>query len=158
MDNKVNPYSVEDIYDLLSGTTIDVPNVVVHVDALHESGYNLDALFKGNFSIILYLPGDGEVGHFTLLTDLGDNMLEYFDSLAGSIPEQVAELARRNGKRILTNKVRLQELNSNTCAKWCVARLFALPNSLKRFVTLYTGHTLSPDTLVNNIFVLKVPK
>jgi hypothetical protein len=59
MDNKVNPYSVEDIYTILSGTSIDVENVVVHVDALHESDYNLDLLFKGNFSLTTDFPAFG---------------------------------------------------------------------------------------------------
>ena len=157
MDNEVPPFSLEDIHAFLTGTTIDVPNIVVHVDSLRERDYNLDAIFQGNFSLVLFLPNPlQEVGHFVLLTQLSEHTLEYFDSYAQPVPEPVRELAKANGMRVLTNKTRLQEKTSNTCAKWCIARLFSLPNSLDRFVSLYTGHkTLSPDVMVNNVFVLK---
>jgi hypothetical protein len=38
------------------GTSIDVRNIVVHVDGLQESGNNLDAIFGDNFAVILFLP------------------------------------------------------------------------------------------------------
>jgi hypothetical protein len=56
MDNTTQPFSLEDIYDILSGTSIDVRNIVVHVDGLQESGNNLDAIFGDNFAVILFLP------------------------------------------------------------------------------------------------------
>lgn len=157
MNNNVEPFSVEDIYTFLTGTAIDVPNIVVHIDALEESGFNLEALFKGNFSIILYIPNlVEEVGHFVLLSHLTDKTMEYFDSFAQEPPPSVRELVKRNGMRMRTNDVVLQDKKSNTCAKWCIARMFSLPNTLKSFQELYTSHkTLSSDVLVNNIFVLK---
>lgn len=157
MNNKVQPFSLEDIYTFLTGTAIDVPNIVIHIDSLEESGYNLEALFKGNFSLVIFIPHPVEqVGHFVLLSHLSEKTLEYFDSFAQDPPQSVRELAKRNGMRLLTNHTVLQDVESNTCAKWCIARMFSLPNSLERFTQMYTGHkTLSPDVLVNNIFVLK---
>lgn len=157
MDNKAPPFSLEDIYTFLTGTAIDVPNIVIHIDALEESGYNLDSLFRGNFSLILFIPhATEEVGHFVLLSHLTEKTLEYFDSFAQDPPASVKELAKRNGMRLAKSSTVLQALDSNTCAKWCIARMFSLPNSMENFVQLYTDHkTLSPDVLVNNIFVLK---
>lgn len=157
MDNKVEPFSVSDIYTFLTGTAIDVPNIVIHVDAITESNYNLEALFKDNFSLIIFIPNSvEEVGHFVLLTQTGAKTLEYFDSFAQEPPIAVKELAKTNGMRVVTGDVVLQDKKSNTCAKWCIARMFSLPNSLSSFYSLYSGHkTLSPDVLVNNIFVLK---
>jgi hypothetical protein len=157
MDSKTPPFSLEDIHSFLTSASFDVASSVIHVDSLAEEGYKLEAIFRDKFSVVLFLPNpNGEVGHFTLLTHLSDKTLEYFDSYARDPPEQVRELAKHNGMRILRNKVQLQEIDSNVCAKWCIARLYSLPNSLTSFLKLYTGHReLSPDTLVNNIFVLK---
>ena len=157
MNNQVAPFSLEDIHTFLTGTSIDVPNIVVHLDSLAELQYNLDSIFRGNFSLILFLPNPvEEVGHFVLLTHLSDKTLEYFDSFAQPPPDSVKELGKRNNLRIVSNSTILQDAKSNTCAQWCIARMFSLPNSLNHFVELYTNHkTLSPDVLVNNVFVLK---
>lgn len=157
MNNKVEPFSLEDIHTFLTSTSIDVPNIVIHIDTLAESNYNLEALYKNNFSLILFIPDSvSEVGHFVLLSHISDNTLEYFDSFGRVPPESVLQLAKQNNMRLIHNKIQLQDKISNTCAKWCIARLFSLPNSLKSFIELYSGHkTLSPDVLVNNIFVLK---
>lgn len=159
MNDNLEPLSVSDIYQFLTGTAIDVPNIVIHADAIEESGYNIDALFKGNFSVIVYTPHPTEeVGHFTTLSHLSGDTLEWFDSFAQPPPETVLELAKRNNMRLKTNKVELQDRTTNVCAKWCVARIFSLPISLKSFVEIYTGHkTLTPDVLVNNIFKIKKP-
>lgn len=159
MNDSLEPLSVNDIYLFLTGTAIDVPNVVIHLDAVEESGYNLEGLFKGNFSVIVYQPHPTEeVGHFLLLSHLGEKTLEWFDSFAQEPPDSIRELARRNGMKLLTNKVQLQDKSTNVCAKWCVGRMMSLPITLKSFVEIYTGHkTLSPDVLINNIFKLKKP-
>lgn len=161
MNSKTQPFSAEDIHTILSNASIDVANIVVHIDLLRERQYSLPAIFGENFSLILFLPNpDPEVavGHFVLLSHLSDNTLEYFDSYAGEVPEAVRELAKRNNMRIKANKVRYQEEVSMTCAKWCVARIFSLPSTLAQFEELYTGHKLSPDVLVNNLFRLKKPR
>ena len=157
MDSKTPPFSIEDIHSFLTSASFDVANNVIHIDSIAEVGYDLEVIFKDKFSTILFLENpNGRVGHFVLLTHLSNKSLEYFDSYGREPPEQVRALAKHNGMRIFHNKVQLQERDSNVCAKWCLARIYSLPNSLASFLKLYTGHReLSPDTLVNNIFVLK---
>ena len=157
MDSKTPPFSIEDIHSFLTSASFDVANNVIHVDSLEESGYNLETIFRDKFSVVVYLTNpSSEVGHFVLLTHLSNKSLEYFDSYGREPPEQVRALAKHNGMRVLRNKVQLQAVDSNVCAKWCLARLYSLPLSLTNFLKLYTGHRdLTPDELVNNIFVLK---
>lgn len=158
MDNTTQPFSLEDIYDILSGTSIDVKNIVVHVDGLQESGNNLDAIFGDNYAVILFLPNsnpDDPVGHFVVLSHL-ESGLEYFDSFGRAPPPQVVTFAAANGLSLVHNKKKLQDIRSDTCAKWCVARIFSLPTSLVDFVEIFSGHkTLRADVLVNNVFKLK---
>lgn len=158
MNNSTQPFSLEDIYDILSGTSIDVRNIVVHVDGLAESGNNLDAIFGDNFAVILFLPNSDPqdpVGHFVTLSHL-DSGLEYFDSFGREPPPQVVAFAAANGLPLAHNKKKLQDKRSDTCAKWCVARIFSLPIPLEDFVEIYSAHkTLRADVMVNNVFKLK---
>lgn len=157
MSDYTNPYSVEDIYSILSNTSIDIKNVVVHIDGFSESNYNLELLFKNNYSIIIYIPiPEQEVGHFVLLSHLEGNHLEYFDSFGKPPLEEVVLFAKRNSMKLTWNKVVLQEIQNDVCAKWCVSRMFSLPISLKDFVEIYTEHkTLKPDEIVSQLFILK---
>ena len=158
MNNSTQHFSVEDIYNIFFGTSLDVRNIVVHIDGLAESGNNLDAIFRDNFAVILFLPNSDPqepVGHFVTLSHL-ESGLEYFDSFGREPAPQVVTFAAANGLPLVHNKKKLQDKRSDTCAKWCVARIFSLPLPLEDFLEIYSGHkTLRADVLVNNIFKLK---
>ena len=157
-------YSVDDIYNFLTNASIDVENLVMHVEFIEELDYNLSNIFNKNFSVILFikspafdetLPNDveGNIGHFVLLSQLTDNKLEYFDSLAGEIPEIVKKLADINRMEIISMSKPLQTRESYICAKYCISRMQSLPLSLTLYQNLLRNHkTMSPDEIIHNLY------
>jgi hypothetical protein len=102
--------------------------------------------------VILFLPNtdpEDPVGHFVTLSHL-DSGLEYFDSFA---PPQVVAFAEANKLPLTHNKKKLQDKRSDTCAKWCVARIFS-SHPLEDFVEIFSEHK-TLRVLVNNLFKLK---
>jgi hypothetical protein len=85
-----------------------------------------------------------------------DSGLEYFDSFGRDHHPTSRCFRRSNGLPLTHNKKKLQDKRSDTCAKWCVARIFSLPIPLEDFIEIFSGHkTLRADVLVNNLFKLK---
>jgi hypothetical protein len=149
------PLSSDVIESHLGGDYQQITGIVVHVDDLNAPS---DPLAE-RFSIIVFLPGiprGNPVGHFCLLSEIGsEGLLEWFDSTAQEIPPQVRDYAERRGKRIVYCNKALQALNTNTCGKWCIARLQSLPTSLGDFYKLFENKHFSPDEVVDKLIVLK---
>lgn len=142
--------NLERFLDASSGQ--DAEGIVTH---LHDLNSGEDPLEKRFATIVFLPPRAGTVGHFCLLSDWGTN-LEWFDSLAGTIPEEVQRYAEKRQLPIAYNRIALQGKTSNVCGKWCLARMYSLPTSIGEFVKIYKGNKYySPDEIVNKQIVLK---
>lgn len=149
-----SPLSSDIIEHHLGGDYQQSEGIVVHIDDLNIS--TADPLTE-RFSIIVFLPGmeGNPVGHFCLLSELDDRTLEWFDSTAQDIPPQVRSYAESHGKRLIFSTKAVQARNTNTCGKWCIARMQSLPTSLADFFKLFDNKHFSHDQVVDKLIVLK---
>lgn len=146
------PINSENIEHFLGGEYQQAQGIVTHVADLNGP---LDPL-ENRFAAIIFLPPqEGTIGHFCLLSEVGDH-LEWFDSLAQPIPQLVQQYANRRNLKTLYNTTRVQSLTSNTCGKWALARLQSLPTPLHDFIQIFMENKrLSPDEIVDRLIVLK---
>lgn len=144
-----NPLSTGDIHNILTTSSQDYEDCIVHIDSIEKSNYNIDALFRNRYAIILFLENPlQEVGHFTLLSHLKSDKLEYFDSFGKEPPESVVKLAQINNMKLTWNKEQLQDDRSNTCARHCILRMTSLPTNLTNYLKLFDNKSMSPDEIV----------
>lgn len=164
MNNPEVAYSITDIYNFLSSGSIDIEKSVMELNFLEKLEFNKELLFENTHSIILFvpsptfdqeLPDDSEsnIGHFVLLSLLTQNIIEYFDSLAGPIPDLVLKFAEVNQLEIKSMKSPLQGRKSYICAKYCISRMQSLPLSLSKYTDILQNHkTLSPDQIIHSLY------
>ena len=164
MNKSETAYSISDIYNFLSSGSIDIEKSIMEVDYIAKVNYNKELLFDKTYSIILFIPSphynenlspDSEqnIGHFTLLSLLDEKTVEFFDSLAGEIPEIVKDFALHNNLSIKSLKNPLQSKKSYICAKYCISRMQSLPLSLKNYEDLLRNHkVLSPDEIIHFLY------
>lgn len=154
------PYSTEDIQNILTKSSTDLENAVLHIDAIQELNYDLEKIFGNRSSIIFFIPNINnadDVGHFVLLTHVSNDNIEYFDSF-GNLPHAfVMEIVRRNkGMTITYSKRKLQNKNSYICGKYCLLRMQSQPSHLDDFIDiLLSNKRLSPDKVVDTLIKTK---
>jgi len=151
--SKTRPYSVEDIHNILSNSSLDMENSVLHIDSLKELDYNLEKIFGERYSIILFIPNEDpliKIGHFVLLSWLEEKLLEYFDSFAQEPHDFVKELVKMNNLKLRTSSQKLQEDDSLVCSKFCLLRMQSLPTHLDNFIKILKNNDkLTPDQIVD---------
>jgi len=153
--------SSAEIQAFLTNQFHEMGDFVTDLDRIRDSGYSYDSVFgPDRHSRIIYLKNTGtEIGHFTLLSDLGDHF-EWFDSTAGELPEVLAEFCRRNkpNSYVAGVKERLQSKDSYICGKWCIMRYMSLPTTLSDFIEIFTASKskLTPDSVVDRLIQIKL--
>jgi hypothetical protein len=92
---------------------------------------------------------NNSVGHFVCLSRKASGQEEYFSSY-GHVPGYAIAKTYSDPHKFdklfsgkpLVNKTRFQTKDhSNTCARWCLARVMLAPLSLKSFQTLFMSRT-----------------
>ena len=115
------PYNTKDIYNVLTSPSANYEDSVYHIELIELMNYNLDAIFKERYSIILFIENPtSEIGHFVLLSHISKDKLEYFDSFGREPPDSVKKLAEINEMKLSYNTVQIQDTKSNVCAKYCL--------------------------------------
>lgn len=160
MSHQSSAFSNHEIEAFLNGKAINAHNCVIPIEFLTTRDYNLDLIFNDRFFTVLFLGGDLDIGHFTLLSHLtgsdGKDFLEYFDSTGGPLPDLVLELAKRNNLLVMYSNEKLQEYDTFTCAKWCISRILSLPIPLSMFVDIFKSNKkYKPDEIVDALYILK---
>jgi hypothetical protein len=111
---------------------------------------------NGRVFCLLYTRGS-DVGHFVLISKQHQNKktyIEYFDPF-GEIPD-IPTNGKTNIMDKLTpytvqlNKVRLQNITSSHCGRWCILRAISIDTPLHEFINVFTK-TMSPDDMVNRL-------
>lgn len=141
------PLGSQEIESFLRGDSQEINGWVIHIDNL-----DLNDPFGGDrYSRIIFIENPNtNVGHFTLLSDFGD-YFEYFDSLAGDIPDKIMQL----NSTIKYLQEPLQSESSNVCGKWCILRHLSLPTELDQFYEIFKKK-MEPDEMVERILQLKL--
>ena len=144
------PYNTKDIYNVLTSPSANYEDSVYHIELIELMNYNLDAIFKERYSIILFIENPtSEIGHFVLLSHISKDKLEYFDSFGREPPDSVKKLAEINEMKLSYNTVQIQDTKSNVCAKYCLLRMQSLPSKLSDFINMLTNNkSLSADKIV----------
>ena len=134
-------------------------NSFVKNDTIVELGdlgqfHSLDQLFGDRyFKIVFIRRGDG-IGHWTLLTHLGDTSMEYFDPSGHPPPEEVLEWGTNVGLTTIDySNTQLQHQDSFHCGRFVLARISSQPTSLDDFIAvLSSSKRYSPDDIVGMLF------
>lgn len=154
--NESIPFYSSEIEEFLTGKYLNVQNCTLKIEKIEELNYTIDAVFGNRFFTIIYLTNpESEVGHFTLLSHF-EGEIEFFDSTGNKVPDIIKKFAEINGMKLVTNKKVLQGRETNTCAKWCIARILSLPLKLDVFQKIFNGNRhYKADDIVNNLYILK---
>lgn len=120
-------------------------------------------LFHGKKAVIILMSIEGpdapSVGHWIALLDMGDHY-EHFDSYGLSADEELSltheepyltKLIAQADMRVQDSSARFQSMrdHTNTCGRWCVARVKLGNRDLEEFQKLIeTAHTV-PDVTVS---------
>lgn len=156
METQSIPFFSNEIEEFLNGKDLNAQNCTLKIEKIEELNYNIDAVFGNRFFTVIFLTNPtSEVGHFTLLCHF-EGEIEFFDSTANKVPEIIKHFAKINKMKLIVNKKVLQGSESNTCAKWCIARILSLPLKLVEFQKIFSGNRhYKADDIVNNLYVLK---
>lgn len=149
-----------DIEDFLGAKFHKMEDFMLHIDELKASAYDHNVVFGGHrHSRLIFLENPGtRIGHFTLLSDLGESY-EFFDPTGTAEPPQaVSDFARVNNKRLimLKKEYRLQSPNTYTCGKWCILRYMSLPTPLEEFAEIFLAKKkIEPDVVIDRLIKVK---
>ena len=115
--------------------------------------------------IVLYMMKGRSVGHYSAILKRG-GQFEYFSSYAlrpeaemAALHESPGKMLRLLGSKYTQTKVRLQPMrNSNTCARWALARVSLDTLNVRDFVSLFSRKLSlqTPDDIctLSTIFAL----
>lgn len=136
----------------LIGNEYAVHEAVIRMEEL-EKYSSLDALLGPRYYKILFITRKEGIGHYVLLTDLGEGNVEYFDS-AGNPPHPVfEEWAAGIGIKDIAFVTRpLQAEDSYNCGRFVLARISSQPSSLLEFLEVFNQSALTPDAIVRILF------
>lgn len=152
--NKHQVLSYQDLRNFSKAHGFD-EECIIRIEELQHI-QNLDQLFGQRFFCYVFstIPGEN-IGHFTLLSHIEYEKIEYFDSFA-RVPDEVKEFVERlNLKCIHLNKP-LQNKNSFLCGKWCMMRLSSIPTSLDIFYNIFsTNNIFTADQMVDKLIQVK---
>jgi hypothetical protein len=160
LDNPGKALGSLDIEDFLAAKFHNMKDFMLHIDEIKSSAYDQDTIFgEHRHSRLIFLENSGtRIGHFTLLSDLGESY-EFFDPTGTEEPPQpIADFARVNNKRLvmLKKEHRLQSPNTFTCGKWCILRYFSLPTTLEEFAEIFLSKKkIEPDVAVDRLIKVK---
>lgn len=156
MDKPTAALNDKDIERFLSGQFHNMLDFTVDLDIIAAG--DLDSIMgPDRHSRIIFIENPGSrIGHFTLLSHLGDH-LEWFDPRGGPPPEEIIDFSRRAGLKLrgLQPHAKLQGPTTYVCGKWCILRYLSLPTSMEDFVNIFRKLKDSPDSVVDKLIRLK---
>ena len=161
MNNPDSALGSNEIQSFLSSQFHDMGNFVVDLPFIVNSGYDPKQVFGSHrHSRIIFIENpNSDIGHFTLLTDMGDHF-EWFDSTGQYPPDELIQFAAHNNKplRGLQPHYRLQGPESFVCGKWCILRYLSLPTSMMDFCNIFHKNLkgISPDSVVDKLVQVKI--
>ena len=145
--------SASQIHKVLAGTRYIENEVVMRLEDIVK--YNsIDELFGERYYKVLFVTGEGDIGHWVLLTHLENKNLEYFDSLGFLPPQILTDWGEKVGVEDLSySRVILQHKDSYNCGRFVLARISSQPTPFPIFLDLLRSSKLfSPDELVGYLF------
>jgi len=157
--------SDQDILNLLGGQT----NLITYTDLACTHNID-DILLPYGKCVILYLTKD-HYGHWTCLTKINDNLLEFFDPYGTIIDDELKDIERNFRKKskqnyphltsllyespydISYNHYRFQKRNPGikTCGRHVVTRILLNDLSLDNYIKFFEQFRNDPDYVVTHI-------
>jgi hypothetical protein len=96
----------------------------------------------------------GPGSHWITIYNSNPTECLYFDPFGVDPPEELLNLMRHTGKKIIMNKYRIQEISSKSCGVYCIYVIDAL-NDRKRFIDILTDFDpadyLSNESIIAHI-------
>ena len=116
---------------------------------------SIEELFGRDFFKIIYFGNYKDMGHWTVLFDKGEGVIEFFCSY-GQIYDEIKDFCIKLKLECHYNQIQLQADNTVICAKYCIARINNFPNEIDEFVGfLHSIKGVTPDEIINFLFVVK---
>ena len=117
---------------------------------------SLNELFgKRFFSFVFSYIENQTIGHFTLLSHIDDNTIEYYDSF-GQLPDTIKEFADKINCSVIFSSVKLQNAKSFLCGKHVILRLLSVGTPLDEYVKfMRSNKNYSPDKIVDLLIQIK---
>lgn len=153
--------SFDDLKRMLSRGGRDKDTKLMDYDELGKFEH-LAQIFGSNRAVIILLqieaPNAPRVGHWIAMLDQGDHF-EHFDSYGLSADEELAithesphltRLIQTAGMRVEDSTTRYQQIreHTNTCGRWCVARVLLQKLTMKHFKAVIQQSHSVPDVTI----------
>lgn len=115
--------------------------------------------------VILYLTKHN-YGHFVCLWKFNETTIQFFDSFGDKVDRELKYIPKffrhesgqeypalsylllKSGYKIRYNQYKFQNIDNNTCGRWCIYRLWNSNLNEKQFANIFKGKKVSPDILV----------
>lgn len=141
------------LHKVLAGTAYVPNDTTMMLEDVVQTN-SLDQLFGNRYYKVVFLTGEGAIGHWVLLTHLTEKTVEYFDSFGFPPPEILSDWFQRVGVEDVTfSRVILQHKDSYNCGRFVLARISSQPTGLNTFLdVLRSSKQFTPDELVGYLF------
>ena len=143
----------DQLHHVLTGNVYKPHDTLIRLEEINLFK-SIDHLFGTRYYKIVFITTAEEIGHWVLLTHLGENTVEYFDSAGKAPPEILLQwFSSVHVSDVQYSTVQLQHKDSFNCGRFVLARISSQPTPLQSFIDiLSSSKSFSPDDMVNALF------
>lgn len=150
--SEADSISAVQLHHILTGSVYRKHDTIIELTEI-DSFTSIDDLFGDRFYKIIFIRGEGEIGHWVLITHVSRILVEYFDSTGNPPPEQLVEWTDKRGIVLEFSTVALQHPLSYNCGRFVLARISSQPSPLQTFLdVLRSSKQFTPDEIVRTLF------